>query len=76
MLDAHIIAIKFEDGDGLWHGALYINNPTPSGCDRYLLSKSDPIGNEDPNLAMKRISEIFPDIQTAYIPTQPTKEQP
>lgn len=50
-------------GDDLWHGALFVNHPTPSGCERWLLKKSDPIGHSDAKDAVKRIAQIFPGVE-------------
>lgn len=34
------LAVVFNGKTGLYHGAIYRNHPTPSGCDRFLLSKT------------------------------------
>jgi len=49
--------------DDLWHGALFVNHPTPSGLDRWLLNKSDPLGHEQAVDATKRISGVFPSVE-------------
>jgi hypothetical protein len=49
--------------DDLFHGALFVYSPTPSGSDRWLLNKSDPKGHETAADAVKLIAAIYPTIE-------------
>lgn len=55
---SHLAVFKNSD-TGLYHGALYRNKPTPSGCDRYLLSFSTANGFATPRSAAIAINCQF-----------------
>lgn len=42
---------------GKWHGLYYVNHPTPSGCDRYLLKISDNRGWDDSETAIRELEK-------------------
>jgi len=49
-------AFKQEDG---WHGYEVVNHPTPSGCERWLMTYSDKRAWPDPETAIKEIKKIL-----------------
>jgi hypothetical protein len=60
--DDHVSAIKLKDG--LWHGAYWVNRPTPSGCVRYVLQTTHNEGHATPEAAAEQMHNIYP--QAAY----------
>lgn len=60
-MDTPILAISKHNTTGLYHGIIYINKPTPSGCDRWLLDKSTTEGYQTYNTAALIMNKDFPD---------------
>lgn len=58
---AHL-AIVTNTETGLFHGALYVDHPTPSGSDRYLLSKTTTEGYATQRSAAMAINASYPDL--------------
>lgn len=54
-LDAHL-AIVINKETGLYHGAIYVNHPPPSGGVRYLLNKTTKNGVISPRKAAEEIN--------------------
>lgn len=63
MTQAHLAVIQSTE-TGLFHGALYVNRPTPSGCDRYVLTKSTSTGYGTRRTAALVINNDFPDLES------------
>lgn len=47
----------FKEDDG-WHGIEYVNNPTPSGCVKWVATYSDRRGWPDKGTAIAKIKEM------------------
>lgn len=60
-MEAHL-AIVSNTETGLFHSALYVNHPTPSGSDRYLLSKTTTEGYVTQRSAAMAINASYPDL--------------
>lgn len=56
-LNAHL-AVVFNVETGLYHGAIYRNHPTPSGCDRFFLEKTTNEGWLSPRKAAEQVNII------------------
>lgn len=59
--DAHL-GVVVDKGTGLYHGAVYLNKPTPSGCARYMLQASLKEGHESLAAAAGAANAAFPDV--------------
>lgn len=55
------VGVILDRRTGLHHGALYVNKPTPSGADRYLLSLSVKEGRRSARAAGEDGNASFPD---------------
>jgi hypothetical protein len=77
MKDMHL-AIVTDTETGLFHGAVYRNHPTPSGCDRWLLqfTTQEGFGNErDAAQAInKAADQAFPNVERLDLDTFPPVE--
>lgn len=67
------IAIGEDKKTGLFHGLLFVSKPTPSGCDRPILSKSTTLGYISKQQALEAIKsmldpEYIKKIDVPYIP--------
>lgn len=62
MLDAHL-GVVFNRGSALYHGAVFRNHPTPSGCPRYLLAQTLNPGQPTERAAATAINAAFPEIK-------------
>ena len=60
--EAHL-AIVTNTETGLFHGALFVNHPTPSGCDRYLLSRTTTEGYATQRSAAMAINNACPHVE-------------
>lgn len=60
--DVHL-AVVTDQSTGLFHGALYVNRPTPSGCVRYVLSKTTNPGRTTARAAAEDANRAFPEIE-------------
>lgn len=60
--DAHL-AVVVDKASGLFHGALYVNSPTPSGCVRYLLRTTTNPGRTTERAAAEDANRAFPDVE-------------
>lgn len=47
----------FKDNNGDWHGIEHVNHPTPSGCDRWLMTYSDNRSWPNKKTAIAKIKE-------------------
>lgn len=61
------ITVVTDTETGLFHGAIYRNRPTPSGCDRYVLSVTTRNGFSNKRDAFLSIHEDFPDFRFADV---------
>lgn len=59
--DAHLGVIQ-NTQTGMFHGAVFRNHPTPSGCERYLLSRTINEGFTSNRDAALSVNEAFPDL--------------
>lgn len=48
----------YKDDAGGWHGFEEVNHPTPSGCERWLMTYSDNRSWPDSKTAIKKIKEL------------------
>ncbi len=60
--DAHL-GVIVDRATGLYHGAVYLNRPTPSGCVRYMLQASLREGHEGLAAAAEAANAAFPDVE-------------
>ena len=58
--DMYIVVGQHKD-TGKYHGMLYVNHPTPSGSDRYMLVLSDTRGWDDEETAKAEFREALAD---------------
>jgi len=59
--DAHL-AVVSDKTTGKFHGALYRNRPTPSGCVRYRLQVTLNEGHDSMRAAAESANKAFPDV--------------
>lgn len=69
---AHL-AIVTNTETGLFHGAMYINHPTPSGLDRYLLSRTTTDGYATERSAALAINAAYPDLDQLDLDELPSE---
>ena len=65
------VGVVFDARTGLHHGALYRNRPTPSGCDRYLLSVTLDRGERTAREAGVAGNAAFPEATAVDVGTLP-----
>ena len=58
---AHLALVQHSE-TGLYHGAVYRNHPTPSGCDRFILAFTTDEGFGSKRKAAEAINAGFPDL--------------
>ena len=61
MTDKPILAVLTHKITHLYHGAIYVNRPTPSGCDRWLLQTTTNEGYQTSRSAALIMNERFPE---------------
>lgn len=71
--DLHL-AIVTNPVTGLFHGAIYRNHPTPSGCTRFLLAVTTKEGYANQRSAAIAINNQFPHISPIDISSLPEEE--
>ncbi len=64
------LAVVQHMGTKLFHGAYYRNDPTPSGCDRFLLHTTTTQGYATEREAAEAIEKTYPDMSKIQFPTQ------
>jgi hypothetical protein len=60
--DAHL-AVVTDRTTGKFHGALYVNKPTPSGCTRYILQYTVNEGHATQRAAAESANLAFPTVE-------------
>jgi len=57
--DQRIITAGQKETGGLWYGLEMVNHPTPSGCERWLITYSDNRGYPTAEEAKQEFSKIL-----------------
>jgi len=65
------LAVVSNTETGLLHGAVYTNHPTPSGSDRWLLSKTTQAGFATERSAALAINSQFPNLEPIDVSALP-----
>lgn len=73
-MDTPILGVVKHSTTGLYYGVIYVNKPTPSGCDRWLLDKSTTENYQTYNTAALLMNNNFPDYVQIEIEDGPEDE--